>query len=139
VTNEGIYQGQFEDLDAWLDEQHDMLMEPLLEQVKAYPSASRQSTSSVRVGNHGENRASGTSKQANADLVLYKSIRNAIAAVIKFGEGDAFENVNFRIGQARPYTNFLPAAASSAGTSDTGKTASPRRRRVRAPTTGRRH
>ena len=22
------------------------------------------------------------------------------------GEGDAFENVNFRIGQARPYTNF---------------------------------
>jgi hypothetical protein len=106
VTNEGIYQGQFEDLDAWLDEQHDMLMEPLLEQVKAYSERFEAVNVVCQVGNHGENRASGTSKQANADLVLYKSIRNAIAAVIKFGEGDAFENVNFRIGQARPYTNF---------------------------------
>jgi len=106
VTNEGIYQGQFEDLDAWLDEQHDMLMEPLLEQVKAYSERFEAVNVVCQVGNHGENRASGTSKQANADLVLYKSIRNAIAAVIKFGEGSAFGNVNFRIGQARPYTNF---------------------------------
>lgn len=106
VTNEGIYTGQFEDLDAWLDQQHDMLMEPLLEQVKAY--SERFSTVNVvcQVGNHGKNRASGTSRQANADLILYKSIRNAIAAVRKFGEGEAFANVNFQIGQARPYVNF---------------------------------
>ena len=139
VTNEGIYQGQFEDLDAWLDEQHDMLMEPLLEQVKAYSERFEAVNVVCQVGNHGENRASGTSKQANADLILYKSIRNAIAAVIKFGEGSAFDNVNFQIGQARPYTNFSlrggelrghlrhgqdrkPQAATRAGSDDWGKT-----------------
>jgi biotin operon repressor len=104
VTNEGIYEGQFEDLDAWLDAQHDMLMEPLLEQVKAY--AKRFDTVNVvcQVGNHGENRASGTSKQANADLILYKSIRGTIAELQK--HTDFLDKVNFTIGQARPYVNF---------------------------------
>jgi len=36
VTNEGIYEGQFEDLDAWLDEQHDALVAPLVRQLKAF-------------------------------------------------------------------------------------------------------
>lgn len=106
VTNEGVYTGQFEDLDAWLDEQHDSLMEPLLEQVSAYSEGFETVNVVCQVGNHGKNRASGTSRQANADLILYKSIRNAIAAVRKFGQGTAFDNVNFRIGQARPYVNF---------------------------------
>jgi biotin operon repressor len=106
VTNEGIYSGQFEDLDAWLDEQHDALMEPMLEQVKAYADRFETVNVVAQVGNHGENRASGTSRQANADLILYKSVRNAIAAVRKFGKGTVFENVNFQIGQARPYVNF---------------------------------
>jgi hypothetical protein len=80
-------------------------MEPLLEQVAGY--AERFGTVNVvcQVGNHGENRASGTSRQANADLILFKSVRNAIAAAQKYGSDD-FENVNFRIGQARPYVNF---------------------------------
>jgi len=106
ITNEGIYSGQFEDLDAWLDQQHDMLMEPLIEQVKAYSEEFETVNVICQVGNHGKSRASGTSKQANADLILYKSIRNAIAAVIKYSNGEAFNNVNFQIGQARPYTNF---------------------------------
>lgn len=106
VTNEGIYTGQFEDLDAWLDQQHDSLMEPLLEQIKAYAEAFPVVNIVCQVGNHGQNRADGTSQQANADLVLYKSVRNAIAAVRKYGETDLFENVDFSIGQARPYTNF---------------------------------
>jgi hypothetical protein len=105
ITNEGIYSGQFEDLDAWLDEQHDSLMEPMLEQVKAY--AERFDTLQIvcQVGNHGENRASGTSRQANADLILFKSVRNTIAALRKHSDHD-LENVEFRIGQARPYVNF---------------------------------
>lgn len=106
VTNEGIYTGQFEDLDAWLDEQHDCLMEPMLEQANAYAERFDRVNIVCQVGNHGENRANGTSKQANADLILYKSVRNAIAAVRKFGDGTAFENVNFRIGRVRPYVNF---------------------------------
>ena len=105
ITNEGIYAGQFEDLDAWLDEQHDALMEPLLEQVAGYTDRFETVNVVCQVGNHGENRASGTSRQANADLILFKSVRNAIAAAQKYG-GDDFGNVNFRIGQARPYVNF---------------------------------
>ena len=40
VTNEGIYEGQFEDLDAWLDEQHECLIDPLIRQIKAFAAAS---------------------------------------------------------------------------------------------------
>lgn len=106
LTNEGIYQGQFEDLDAWLDEQHNAMMEPLLGQVKAYSERFDRVVVVCHPGNHGQHRASGTSKQANADLVLYKSVRNAIAAIRKHGDDAILDNVEFHIGQARPYTNY---------------------------------
>ncbi|MFW5918244.1 MAG: winged helix-turn-helix domain-containing protein [Haloferacaceae archaeon] len=104
TTNEGIYEGQFEDLDAWLDEQHDILVAPLLRQIKAF--AERFPTVQVvcQVGNHGQHRASGTSRQANADLVLYKHLRNLVAHLRD--HGDILHNVAFRIGQAKPYRNF---------------------------------
>jgi hypothetical protein len=57
-----------------------------------------------QVGNHGDHRASGTSKQANADLILYKSIRNAVAQL--HDHADLLGNVRFMIGEARPYRNF---------------------------------
>jgi biotin operon repressor len=104
VTNEGIYEGQFEDLDAWLDEQHDTLVAPLLRQLKAF--AERFPTVQVvcQVGNHGQHRASGTSKQANADLILYKHLRNTVAQLRE--HGDVLQNVTFKIGQAAAYRNF---------------------------------
>lgn len=105
VTNEGIYEGQFEDLDAWLDEQHDMMMEPLIAQIKAFAEKFKTVNVICQVGNHGNSRASGTSRQANADLILYKSLRNSIATALRYG-GETFSNVSFTIGQARPYTNF---------------------------------
>lgn len=106
ITNSGIYEGQFEDLDAWLDEQHDTLVEPLLRQLKAH--AERFDTVNVvaQIGNHGDHRASGTSKHANADLVLYKSLRNTVAAIREYAETDVLANVNFRIGEAKSYVNF---------------------------------
>jgi len=103
VTNEGIYEGQFEDLDAWLDEQIDILHDPLMRQIKTFS----QHFDAVRVvcapGNHGDMRASGSSKQANADLVIYKSIRNAIASLQKEG---LYDNVGFKIGRAGRPTVF---------------------------------
>jgi DNA-binding transcriptional ArsR family regulator len=104
VTNEGIYEGQFEDLDAWLDEQVDTLHDPLLRQIKAF--AERFPTVQVvaQVGNHGQMRASGTSRQANADLLVYKSIRNTVAALQE--HAGILKNVQFEIGEARPYKNF---------------------------------
>jgi hypothetical protein len=104
VTNEGIYEGQFEDLDAWLDEQHDTLVAPLIRQTKTF--SERFSTVNVvcQVGNHGQHRASGTSRQANADLICYKHIRNTVAELRR--HADVLENVRFRIGQAQAFRNF---------------------------------
>jgi DNA-binding transcriptional ArsR family regulator len=104
VTNEGIYEGQFEDLDAWLDEQHESLIDPLVGQLKAFSERFDTVQVVCQVGNHGKNRASGTSKQANADLILYKSVRNVVAQLRD--HADVLENVNFVIGEARPYRNF---------------------------------
>jgi len=104
VTNEGIYEGQFEDLDAWLDEQHDTLVAPLLRQLKALSREFPSVHVVTMVGNHGQHRASGTSRQANADLILYKHLRNTVAQLQE--HGDALQNVDFRIGQAEAYRNF---------------------------------
>ena len=104
VTNSGIYEGQFEDLDAWLDEQHESLMNPLVRQIKAFSERFETVNVVCQVGNHGEHRASGTSKQANADLILYKSIRNTIAHLQD--HAGMLDNVSFQIGQATPYKNF---------------------------------
>ena len=104
VTNEGIYEGQYEDLDAWLDEQHESLIDPLVRQIKAFSERFPRVNVVCQVGNHGKNRASGTSSQANADLILYKSIRNVIAQLQD--HADILENVSFDIGEARAYKNF---------------------------------
>lgn len=106
ITGEAIYQGQFEDLDAWLDEQVDVLVSPLIRQIKAFSNADEFDTVQIVcvVGNHGQNRANGTSRQANADLILYKFIRNAVAELNE--HAGILDNVRFRIGQAEAFRNF---------------------------------
>jgi hypothetical protein len=104
VTNEGVYESQFEDLDAWLDEQHDALITPLIRQIKTFANAFPEVNIVAQVGNHGQHRASGTSRQANADLILYKSIRNTVAELQR--HSDALQNVSFQIGDATNYKNF---------------------------------
>jgi hypothetical protein len=106
VTGEAIYSGQFEDLDAWLDEQIEVLVTPLVRQIKAFSEAEQFDTVQVVsvVGNHGQNRASGTSRQANADLILYKLLRIIIAELHQ--HAGILENVSFRIGQAEAFRNF---------------------------------
>lgn len=106
VTNSGIYEGQFENLDAWLDEQHDRLTDPLLRQLRAAADLAPTVNVVAQVGNHGQHRASGTSKQANADLILYKSIRNTVAAIREHADGSYLDNVAFQIGDASAFKNF---------------------------------
>ena len=103
VTNEGIYEGQFEDLDAWLDEQVDTMIPPLLRQIKTFSKEFDSVKVVCQAGNHGDMRASGSSKQANADLILYKAIRNTIAELQAEG---LYENVGFKIGRAGSPTVF---------------------------------
>ncbi|UXF50607.1 hypothetical protein 7908G4C8_25 [Haloquadratum phage sp.] len=104
LTNEGIYEGQFEDLDAWLDEQHDILVSPLIDQLRAFSDRFPTVDIVCQVGNHGNHRASGTSRQANADLILYKTIRNIVAQLQQ--HGDELQNIEMKIGQAAAYRNF---------------------------------
>lgn len=104
LTNEGIYSGQFQDLDAWLDEQHDILVSPLIRQLKAFNRRFDAVQVVCQVGNHGRHRASGTSRQANADLVLYKHIRNTVAQLRE--HAGLLDDVNFLIGEAKAYRNF---------------------------------
>ena len=99
-TGEGIYSGQFEDLDAWLDEQMSVLLSPLRRQIEAFARRFDEVLVAAIPGNHGELRASGTSKQANADLLLYKALRNQIAALQDHGQ---LENVGIQIAQGTPY------------------------------------
>lgn len=103
VTNEGIYDGQHENLDEWLDEQTDDMHDPLLRQIKAHAKRFDTVHVACQAGNHGEIRASGSSKQANADLILYKGIRNTVAALQEVGH---LENVRFTIGRAEGPTPF---------------------------------
>jgi hypothetical protein len=104
LTNEGVYESQFEDLDAWLASQHDALITPLIRQIKTFASAFPEVNIVAQVGNHGQHRASGTSRQANADLILYKSIRNTVAELQR--HSDTLDNVTFQIGDATNYKNF---------------------------------
>jgi len=104
VTNEAIYEGQYEDLDAWLDEQVDIVQTALLQQLKTFAARFPAVHVGAIAGNHGEIRASGSSKKANADLILYKSVRNTVAALQQ--EGVEWANkITFTIGQAR---GFVP-------------------------------
>jgi hypothetical protein len=104
VTGEGIYEQQHEDIDAYLDKQHDTLVDPLVRQVREFSDRFDSVQIVTQVGNHGEYRASGVSRQANADLILYKTIRNIIAQLQK--TAGVLENVQMKIGEAKPYRNF---------------------------------
>jgi hypothetical protein len=130
LTNEGIYSGQFEDLDAWLDEQHDILVSPLIRQLKAFTERFHAVQVVCQVGNHGQHRASGTSRQANADLVLYKHIRNTVAQLQE--HAGLLGNVNFLIGQAKAYRNFEMRGGEVSGHLRHGQN-----RRVQAETSAR--
>jgi Mn-dependent DtxR family transcriptional regulator len=104
LTNSAIYEGQFEDLDAWLDEQHATLVAPLIRQLKAFAERFPAVQVVTMVGNHGQHRASGRSRQANADLILYKHLRNTVAELQ--AQAGILENVRFEVGDAAPYRNF---------------------------------
>ncbi len=106
VTGEGVYEGQLEngDVQAFMDEQIDLLHDPLLQMCDAYAERFNRVEIICQIGNHGDIRADGTSKQANADLIAYKNLRNTIAALRdRHGE---FENLAMKIGEARAYRNF---------------------------------
>lgn len=105
VTGEGVYEGQHEHLDAWLDQQVDTLHQPLKNQLRTFAEEFDTVQVVAMIGNHGKIRASGVTGRVNADLLLYKSIRNTISALVEAGVEWA-SRINFVLGEARAYRNF---------------------------------
>jgi biotin operon repressor len=105
VTGEGVYEGQHEHLEAWLDQQVDLLHDPLKRQLKTFAHEFDTLQVVAMIGNHGKIRASGVTGRVNADLLLYKSLRNTIAALVEEGVEWA-DRINFLLGEARAYRNF---------------------------------
>jgi len=101
VTNENIYNHQIEEIGAYLADQIDIAVEELVQLVftlaEHYPNVNVV----CQVGNHGEMRASGNTKQANADLFVYRELER----VLHYSE---YENVNFQVGDATAYKTFKP-------------------------------
>jgi hypothetical protein len=77
---------------------------PLIKQLQAFSERFDTCKVICQVGNHGNHRASGTSKQANADLILYKTVRNVVSQLQQ--HSDELQNVTLKIGQAEAYRNF---------------------------------
>lgn len=99
VTNENIYQGQIEDIGVYLADQIDIAIDELLRLVTTLADNFENLNVVCQVGNHGEMRASGSTRQANADLFLYRELKR----VLHYSD---YENVNFQVGDATAYKTF---------------------------------
>jgi DNA-binding Lrp family transcriptional regulator len=99
VTNENIYNHQIEDIGAYLADQIDIAVEELVQLVFTLAEHYPKVNVVCQVGNHGEMRASGNTKQANADLFVYRELER----VLYYSE---YENVNFQVGDATAYKTF---------------------------------
>lgn len=98
ATGEGIYEGQTHDIEAFLTDQ-------VTESVRALHKlavtlAQEFNTLHIRcvMGNHGEVRASGVSKQANTDLITYRWLDDALRR-------DDVDNVSVEIAEATHHLN----------------------------------
>lgn len=99
VTNENIYNHQIEDIGAYLADQIDIAVEELVQLIFTLSERYPKVNVVCQVGNHGEMRASGSTKQANADLFVYRELER----VLYYSE---YENVNFQVGDATAYKTF---------------------------------
>jgi len=99
VTNENIYNHQVEDVGAYIADQIDICLDELIPVILSLAEHYSIVNVVCQVGNHGEMRAKGQTRQANADLFVYRELKR----VLSYTE---YENVNFQVGEATPYKLF---------------------------------
>lgn len=103
VTGTGIYDGQWADLDhevgATLKHQINHAAETLMSAIKTLASEFETLQVVCVPGNHGELRASGVSKQANADIHTYSRLDFGV-------RHSEMDNVHFVFNDSTSYTNF---------------------------------
>jgi hypothetical protein len=99
VTNENIYNHQIEDIGAYIADQIDITVEELVKMVFTFAENFDTINVVCQVGNHGEMRASGSTRQANADLILYRELKRVL-------HHSEYDNVNFQVGDATAFKTF---------------------------------
>ncbi|MGQ3723533.1 hypothetical protein [Natrialba aegyptia] len=98
VTGEGIYEGQVHDLEAFLADQVTESVEALYELAVTLADAFETLHIHCVLGNHGQVRASGVSRQANCDLIAYRWLDDALRR-------DAVDNVSMEVAEATHHLN----------------------------------
>lgn len=103
ITNTNIYESQWENLDhqlgATLKDQINTAAELLMWVIKTLAGEFPTLQVVCQPGNHGENRASGVSKQANADIHLMSRLDFGV-------RHSGHDNINFIFHDSTKYTNF---------------------------------
>lgn len=98
VTGEGIYEGQVHDLEAFMADQVTESVEALYELAVTLADAFETLHIHCILGNHGQVRASGVSRQANCDLIAYRWLDDALRR-------DDVDNVSMEIAEATHHLN----------------------------------
>lgn len=98
ATGEGIYEGQVHDLEAFLADQVTSSVEALYELAVTLADAFETLHIHCVVGNHGTIRASGVSKQANTDLIIYRWLDDILRR-------EDVDNVSMEIAEATHHLN----------------------------------
>jgi len=88
ITNENAYGGQGFEIDSLLADQMSKAVRAMTRQIKSFAEHFDVVNVICQVGNHGKTGASGTSKQANMDLVCYRWVDDRLR------ESD-YNNINF--------------------------------------------
>lgn len=102
VTNETTYDSQWEDLDELcktIKEQINRASEILMRVIKTLADNFETLQVVAVPGNHGDMRASGSSKQANADINVYSRLEFAVSHT-------DHDNIHFQFNDSTSYTNF---------------------------------
>lgn len=99
VTGAGIYEGQAHEVSRSLNDQIDESSQVHLEQIRRLSQKFKAVQVVCQTGNHGEIRVSGSSKEANADDIVYRMLDLAVR------ESD-MENVTFIRNDHTRFTNF---------------------------------
>ncbi len=99
VTNEAIYDEQPYDIDATMREQIDRAVSSYMEELEMLSDEFDFVQVVAQGGNHGEFRVKGSSKDANADDIMYDQLEN-------LAEYSGFDNVKFIKSDRADFVNF---------------------------------
>jgi hypothetical protein len=99
VTNEAIYEGQYEDIDSYIRQQVRTAAVELIDMITSFAEDFKRVQVVPMKGNHGAMKASGSSSQANADLLLYDRIEDMLSMT-------DYENIEYKSANSSEYRNF---------------------------------